>query len=53
LPLFDRNEVGETVKPKYIIGKRNWTSVVYDRSSDDLVFDIRVEFERGAGATTG
>jgi hypothetical protein len=35
------------------MGKRNWTSVVYDTSTGDLAFDIRVEFERGAGVTTG
>jgi hypothetical protein len=51
--LFDRNEDGTPCKGKHIMGKRNWTSVVYDTSTGDLAFDIRVEFERGAGVTTG
>jgi hypothetical protein len=35
------------------MGKRNWTAVAYDSLNHDLVFDIRVELERGAGVTTG
>lgn len=51
--LFDKNDDGSPCKGKHIIGKRNWTSVLYDVLSGDLVFDIRVELERGAGVTTG
>lgn len=38
---------------KYIMGRRNWTSVIWDDESGDLVFDIRVEIEKGNGVTKG
>jgi hypothetical protein len=53
LPLFERDEYGTASKSKYIMGKRNWTAVAMDEASTDLVFDIRVEYERGNGVTTG
>lgn len=35
------------------MGRRNWCSVKFDPASGDLVFDIRVEREKGYGDTVG
>jgi hypothetical protein len=51
--LFEKDEHGASGKSKYIMGKRNWTAAAVDTVSGELVFDIRVEYERGNGNTTG
>lgn len=53
LPLFDKDTNGSSNKMKYIMGKRNWTSVLWDDQTGDLIFDIRVEIEKGNGVTKG
>jgi hypothetical protein len=53
IPLFDKDTNGSNNKQKFIMGKRNWTAVSWDPRSGDLVFDIRVEIERGGGQTKG
>ncbi len=35
------------------MGRRNWCSVDWEPSSGDLVFDVRVEKEKGLGTTVG
>jgi hypothetical protein len=35
------------------MGQRNWCSVNWDQATGDLVFDIRVEKEKGIGTTVG
>jgi hypothetical protein len=44
---------GGSPKSKYIMGRRNWCAVDWDPASGDLVFDIRVEKEKGYGHTVG
>jgi hypothetical protein len=35
------------------MGRRNWCKVNWDEGTGDLVFDIRVEKEKGHGQTVG
>ncbi|KAG8958152.1 hypothetical protein FRC03_009397 [Tulasnella sp. 419] len=53
LPLFVNDTNGKAPKSKYIMGRRNWTQVDYDHDTKDLVYDIRVEKEKGVGTTVG
>lgn len=53
VPIFEKDTDGTPPKSKYIMGRRNWCSVVYDPSSGDLVWDIRIEIRKGYGQTTG
>jgi hypothetical protein len=53
IPLFDKDTNGSSNKLKHIMGRRNWTSVTWDSDNGDLVFDIRVEIEKGNGVTKG
>ncbi|EMD34460.1 hypothetical protein CERSUDRAFT_97712 [Gelatoporia subvermispora B] len=53
VPLFDKDPNGTAAKSKYIMGKRNWCSARWDPASGDMVFDIRVEIEKGHGTTAG
>ncbi|KAG7092398.1 hypothetical protein E1B28_008755 [Marasmius oreades] len=53
LPVFTNDTDGSPRRQKYIMGKRNWCSTVFDESTGDLVFDIRVEKEKGIGQSTG
>ena len=53
VPVFTQDPNGSSAKSKYIMGRRNWCSVVWEPSSGSLVFDIRVEKEKGYGETVG
>jgi len=53
LPIFATAPNGSASKSKYIFGARNWTKVVWDERTGELVFDIRLEKERGHGVTVG
>ena len=53
IPLFERDPDGNTGGSKYIMGRRNWCSARYDNNLDELIFDIRVEKEKGYGTTVG
>ncbi|KAI0948563.1 hypothetical protein AcV7_009271 [Taiwanofungus camphoratus] len=53
VPLFDNDPNGRSAKSKYIMGRRNWCAVRWDTASGDLIFDIRVEIEKGIGRTKG
>jgi len=53
VPMFDKEPNGSNAKSKYVMGRRNWCSVYYDDSTGSLVFDIRVEQEKGHGTTVG
>lgn len=53
IPLFSTDTNGSPRKQKYIIGRRNWCSINWDGVTGDLVFDIRVEKEKGIGQTVG
>ncbi|KAF8321571.1 hypothetical protein DL93DRAFT_2163184 [Clavulina sp. PMI_390] len=53
IDLFPKNPDGTSNKLNNIMGKRNYTSVQINESTGDLVFDIRVEKEKGIGATVG
>lgn len=53
IPLFDKDPNGQPAKSKYIMGRRNWCAVHWNPSTGDLVFDIRVEVEKGVGRTIG
>ena len=54
MPLFDKDTDG-TSKPRslYIMGRRNWCCITLKQPSGDLLFDIRVEKEKGHGETVG
>ena len=51
--MFTTDTTGGNPKSKYIMGKRNWCAVNWDPASGDLIFDIRVEKEKGHGQTVG
>ncbi|KAG6831193.1 hypothetical protein H0H92_012333 [Tricholoma furcatifolium] len=53
MPLFQHETNGQTRKQKFIMGRRNWCGVVWDERTGELVFDIRVEKEKGLGETVG
>ncbi|KIJ16745.1 hypothetical protein PAXINDRAFT_180062 [Paxillus involutus ATCC 200175] len=54
LPLFPQEPNGTPrVKNKYIMGRRNWCAVRWDFNTGELVFDIRVEKEKGFGESVG
>lgn len=52
-PIFQTDPNGQSAKSKYIMGRRNWCSVQWDGRTGELVFDIRVEKEKGHGQTFG
>ena len=52
VPIFASDTTGRAPKSKYIMGKRNWCSVKWEPSGN-LVFDIRVEKQKGGGQTVG
>jgi len=51
IPLFKKDTKGQPLKNKNILGRRNYCMVHYDEGSMELVFDIRVEKEKGIGTT--
>ncbi|KAF5386786.1 hypothetical protein D9615_001876 [Tricholomella constricta] len=53
MPIFQAEPNGQARKQKFIMGRRNWCKVVWDPHSGDVVFDIRVEKEKGLGETVG
>ncbi|KAG6919956.1 hypothetical protein DXG01_013305 [Tephrocybe rancida] len=53
IPLFQNETNGTPRKQKFIMGRRNWCAVDWDERSGDVVFDIRVEKEKGLGETVG
>ena len=53
VPVFTTDTNGGSPKSKYIMGRRNWCGVRWDPASGDLVFDIRVEKDKGHGQTVG
>ncbi|KAF8911126.1 hypothetical protein CPB84DRAFT_1672473 [Gymnopilus junonius] len=52
-PIFAKEPSGQSRKQKFIMGRRNWCSFRYNENSKDMVFDIRVEREKGEGITVG
>jgi len=52
LELFKTNPDGTPNKMSNLMGRRNWTSVYLDEKGG-LIFDIRVEREKGFGETVG
>jgi len=53
VPLFSTETDGQSRKQKFIMGKRNWCMVDWEEQTGELVFDIRVEKEKGRGKTVG
>ncbi|PPQ81212.1 hypothetical protein CVT25_015736 [Psilocybe cyanescens] len=53
VPIFKKEPMGQSRKQKFIMGRRNWCRVDWDENTGDLIFDIRVEREKGYGITTG
>jgi len=53
IPLFERDTDGSKPKSLYIMGRRNWCCITLKQPSGDLLFDIRVEKEKGHGETVG
>ncbi|KZT74001.1 hypothetical protein DAEQUDRAFT_720843 [Daedalea quercina L-15889] len=50
VPLFEKEPNGQPAKSKFIMGRRNWCAVLWDNNGN-LIFDIRVEIEKGIGRT--
>lgn len=54
MPLFTQEPDGTPREDnKYIMGRRNWCAVWREMSSGEMVFDIRVEREKGFGKSVG
>ncbi|KAF5365719.1 hypothetical protein D9758_003279 [Tetrapyrgos nigripes] len=53
MPVFQTETDGSSRKQKFIMGRRNWCQVSWDEGSGDLIFDLRVEKEKGAGTSVG
>ncbi|KAF8631431.1 hypothetical protein AX17_005108 [Amanita inopinata Kibby_2008] len=53
LPIFSNDTNGSARKQKHVMGRRNWCQVDWDPSSGDLVFDLRIEKEKGLGTSVG
>ncbi|TIA90153.1 hypothetical protein E3P99_01665 [Wallemia hederae] len=51
--LFEIDTNGEKCAFPYVMPRRNWTSIEFDDKTGDLVYDIRVEIEKGSGTTKG
>ncbi|TIA92650.1 hypothetical protein E3P81_01381 [Wallemia ichthyophaga] len=51
--LFQVDTNGEESDYPYVMPRRNWTSIEFDESTGNLVYDIRVEIEKGSGTTKG
>ncbi|KAI0303483.1 hypothetical protein B0F90DRAFT_1809674 [Multifurca ochricompacta] len=52
-PLFTKDPDGSKPKSLYIMPRRNWCSITLEQPSGSLLFDIRVEKEKGHGETVG
>lgn len=53
LPLFSEDPDGTQRKQKHIMGRRNWCQVDWNPQNGELVFDLRIEKEKGVGTTVG
>jgi len=53
IAIFDKEPNGTARKQKFIMGRRNWCSAYWDEMTGELIFDIRVEKEKGHGETEG
>ncbi|KAL1680859.1 hypothetical protein EV122DRAFT_206983 [Schizophyllum commune] len=53
VPLFEREPDGSSRGQRYIMGRRNYCEIDWDRSSGDVIFDVRIEKEKGVGQTVG
>lgn len=53
MPIFSTETNGSSRKQRYIMGRRNWCVAEYDERTGGVLFDIRVEREKGYGATVG
>jgi hypothetical protein len=50
-PLFSEDTDGTQRKQKFIMGRRNWCQVDWNPKNGELVFDLRIEKEKGVGTT--
>jgi len=53
VPLFDKDTDGSKPKSRYVMGRRNWCRITLKQPSGDMLFDIRVEKQKGHGETVG
>ena len=53
VPLFEREPDGSSRGQRYIMGRRNYCEIDWDRSSGDVIFDVRIEKGKGVGQTVG
>ena len=53
VPLFQTDTDGSKPKSPYIMGRRNWCRITLEQPTANLLFDIRVEKEKGHGETVG
>ncbi|KAI6162521.1 hypothetical protein EDD17DRAFT_1757290 [Pisolithus thermaeus] len=54
MPLFTHEPNGTVrSKNKYIMGRRNWCAVRWDGRTGEVMFDLRVETEKGLGTSVG
>lgn len=49
--LFEIDTNGEKCSFPYVMPRRNWTSIEFDNETGNLVYDIKVEIEKGSGTT--
>ncbi|KXN82589.1 hypothetical protein AN958_02440 [Leucoagaricus sp. SymC.cos] len=51
MPLFGTDTDGSSRKQKYVMGKRNWCSIDWDRSNGNIHFTLQIEKKKGLGDT--
>lgn len=52
IAVFDKDTDGSKPRSRYLMDRRNWCCITL-QSSGELLFDIRVEKEKGHGETIG
>lgn len=53
MPIFEKEPDGSSRKQKIVMGRRNYCTAIWEEATGDLVFDVRVEKEKGHGETVG
>ena len=53
IPLFQKDTNESPCGTKYVMARRNWCKVELNTQTGELVFDIRIEKEKGCGVTKG
>ncbi|KAJ3562891.1 hypothetical protein NP233_g9293 [Leucocoprinus birnbaumii] len=51
MPLFAKDTDGSSRRQKYVMGRRNWCSVNWDRNTGNMNYSLQIERQKGNGVT--